>query len=561
ANCTDVRVHGLDLRGAAVPLQGAFLVNTSVSGVALNGNMTGMRAFGTEGLEVRDSSIRGGLGCLEVEYSFWVRVVNNTFDGCDRGVSMTDTWESQVAGNRVGAEAVSGISLSNSGHVRVASNTMMRGGLAIEGQAKGFYTTIDVAPDNTVGGLPLAFHRNETGLRVAGATVGQFIAVNCTGLQAEGVSAVGGTPGGLVAYSDGARLTGSRFVNSTSEGLRVVYSEGVVLEDVAASGNGRAGDPPYSFGIGLHVLRSSVAVEGGEFSDNTGAGIRADDSADLGINGSLVARNGGYGVEVNGVSGAASLEGVVVRENTFGIRLNVGSGAVARVGNSTVSANAEGGADARGDGELVVRDSAFTGNGGPGLASRVGRILIEGNRFVGNEVGLAVTWHSTRYEGNVSNNVFDENALGARIVQSALVRVFHNQFLRNEVQALTDAGTTRWDAGYPAGGNFWSDYNGTDRCTSDTQDICPIPDGLGDAPREVPLDPDYAPGLPVRDRYPLMEPAVRSSAQPPSEATPRDVPELLEFLTTLPGALLVLLALPAAGAAVVWVRQRRRGPA
>ena len=54
-----------------------------------------------------------------------------------------------------------------------------------------------------------------------------------------------------------------------------------------------------------------------------------------------------------------------------------------------------------------------------------------------------------------------------------------------------------WDASYPAGGNWWSDYNGSDEFSGPNQDK-PGSDGIGDIPYDIP-------GGDNQDQYPLME--------------------------------------------------------
>jgi len=54
----------------------------------------------------------------------------------------------------------------------------------------------------------------------------------------------------------------------------------------------------------------------------------------------------------------------------------------------------------------------------------------------------------------------------------------------------------RWNDDYPSGGNYWSDYKGSDACRGDAQDISGS-DGIGDTFKTIPTYLEA-------DRYPLM---------------------------------------------------------
>jgi parallel beta-helix repeat protein len=90
------------------------------------------------------------------------------------------------------------------------------------------------------------------------------------------------------------------------------------------------------------------------------------------------------------------------------------------------------------------------------------------------------------------NNITLNNWWGAALYGSYNNRVYHDNFINNTYQVITDSANI-WDDGYPSGGNYWSDYTGVDEKSGPNQDQ-PGRDGIGDTP------------YPIGDRYPLINP-------------------------------------------------------
>jgi parallel beta-helix repeat protein len=121
--------------------------------------------------------------------------------------------------------------------------------------------------------------------------------------------------------------------------------------------------------------------------------------------------------------------------------------------------------------------------------------LISENRISLNKYDGVGVYGSTSVV-LVLNNI-GYNGVGANLGTSANNLVHHNNFLSNHVQALDNkTGQNMWDVGYASGGNYWSNYNGTDQCSGPAQDVCPRPDGIGDTPYTF---------ANARDNYPLMK--------------------------------------------------------
>jgi len=95
----------------------------------------------------------------------------------------------------------------------------------------------------------------------------------------------------------------------------------------------------------------------------------------------------------------------------------------------------------------------------------------------------------------LANNVND-NGLGIYLDRSSNNSIHHNNF-NNTNQVLTSESINTWDDGYPSGGNYWSNYNGTDLYGGPGQNETGG-DGIGDSP--------YVINENNQDNYPLMNP-------------------------------------------------------
>jgi len=112
--------------------------------------------------------------------------------------------------------------------------------------------------------------------------------------------------------------------------------------------------------------------------------------------------------------------------------------------------------------------------------------IVSGNNITDNKWGIGL--HSSSNNSIFGNSILN-NEYGISIKDSLNNSIHCNSFLNNEVQECTITLPylkNSWDDGYPSGGNYWSDYKGTD---SDN-------DGIGDTPYVIDAN--------NTDNYPLM---------------------------------------------------------
>jgi len=121
-------------------------------------------------------------------------------------------------------------------------------------------------------------------------------------------------------------------------------------------------------------------------------------------------------------------------------------------------------------------------------------ITIFKNEISENVDGILI-YNSTNNEVS-GNNITQNRHAGIEFFLESINNViFHNNFVNNAFQALTNNNINYWDDGYPSGGNYWSDYTSIDLYNGPHQNETGS-DGIGDTPYII---DEYN-----QDRYPLV---------------------------------------------------------
>ncbi|MFO8109494.1 MAG: NosD domain-containing protein [Thermoplasmata archaeon] len=107
---------------------------------------------------------------------------------------------------------------------------------------------------------------------------------------------------------------------------------------------------------------------------------------------------------------------------------------------------------------------------------------------------------------DTENNTVVGNAISSKALNDSVCitsddsngNLIYDNSLSGVGNLSMDPDTNTWNSSYPIGGNYWSDYNGSDVYSGPDQDL-PGSDGIGDTPYEIPGGDNV-------DHYPLLAP-------------------------------------------------------
>jgi parallel beta-helix repeat protein len=294
----------------------------------------------------------------------------------------------------------------------------------------------------------------------------------------------------LGSYDSSVGLSLMNTSNVTVENANMMdFHFGMVLRD---SNNNviRGNDVTMNnYGIFLNSSPSNI-VDGNDAAGNRNDGIYLDSSSNnsvTGNNASATFTNRGiylYSSSNNTVSwNDASVNGV-------GIDLDHSLGNIVRENNATENA----------DGILLgpySSNNTVSGNDATGdiigIWVNSNNNTVSGNNATANYYGIEL---DSSLDNTIIGNTLAANTYaGIRLYASSNNTMYHNDFIENVAQASVDPTSVgnAWNDDYPSGGNYWSDYNGTDLYSGPYQNVTGS-DGTGDVPYVIDAnDTDYYP--------------------------------------------------------------------
>jgi len=149
---------------------------------------------------------------------------------------------------------------------------------------------------------------------------------------------------------------------------------------------------------------------------------------------------------------------------------------------------------------IVVDGAGYTLQGTDDYESRGTDVTGRSNITIKN-TSIKNYWYGIFLDYSSSNSIFGNNITANMqggiefYFSSDYNSIFHNNFINNAQQVFSLDSVSVWDNGYPSGGNYWSDYAGTDGFRGPFQNETGS-DGIGDT--------QYSIDSHNTDRYPLM---------------------------------------------------------
>jgi parallel beta-helix repeat protein len=368
-------------------------------------------------------------------------IYENSIESNYNGIELQFSDNDSISSNNITANSGVGILLWSSSGETMRSNIMIGNAYAfgIHGSSN-FLNDVDVS--NTIDGRPMCYWIGKRDLQVP-SDAGCVCLVDCS--------------------------------NMTVQNLQLARNEqAIVLANTTDSTITQNNLTDNDYGIDLELFSSNNSVIGNSLADNRN-GLAVSSSSNNNVSRNEITASNAIGISLDSSNNNRIDENNIADSpNGWGIMLTGSSFNDIISRNSIASNKADG---------ISLWDCSSNNT-------------IFGNNISGNDAFGVSLWDSSSsnkiYENTMTHNYFGI-ALG-----SSYNFIYHNNFVNNTYQTYTiprHPSENYWDDGYPSGGNYWSDYNGTDFFNGPYKNVTGC-DGIGDTP--------YVINANSTDNYPLM---------------------------------------------------------
>jgi len=407
---------------------------------------------------IQNVNIKGFFYGINMNLSSYNTVSANLITDNKYGLYLYDSQNNTLSGNTLERNYQNGIYLFYHSSFNVFRNNRMANNTYnfYEQALPHFRNNVDTS--NTVDGKPIYYWINKRDMTIP-SDAGYVALINCTRINVANLNLRGNGDGVLLVDSMNIVVSGNTITDSVF-GIRD-WS----LEIASKNNNIRDNE----------ITRCSSGIDMQYSSNNT---LRNNHM--MNNSGSLFLYGEDRSYFAHDIDTSNTIDGrpVYYWVNRKDCELPLNAGYVGLVGSTNITVRD---LDLKNSGQLLL---AYTNDS-----------LIENNRIIDGFDGISmISSHGNTILGNsiVSNDytIYAYSSTGNL--------VYHNDFVNNtRPPDFRRSSPAVWDNGYPSGGNYWSDYNGTDFYSGPNQNVAGS-DGIGDTP--------YIIGVNNTDRYPLMNP-------------------------------------------------------